>query len=143
LFGRASQVNSFGSGQFSLHVPPGAEEDSERCSVHSILSPGLRDSASKDNTVRVVNLGELVASKDEEGGASHQFSREPSELSFVFFQPGVVRVSDNGKMVAMSARHHEHSLSKSRIRFSESIKSLGLSVEILEFGSLYWFEHFI
>ena len=93
--------------------------------------------------VRVVDLGELVASKDEEGGASHQFGREPSELSFVFFQPGVVRVSDNGKMVAMSARHHEHSLSKSRIRFSESIKSLGLSVEILEFGSLYWFEHFI
>ena len=61
----------------------------------------------------VVDLGELVASEHEEGGACNQLSREPSELSFVFFQPGVVRVSDNWQVVAVSARHHEHSLSKS------------------------------
>ena len=143
MFGRASEVDSFGSGQFSLHVPPDAEEDTERGSVHSVLSPGLGDSSSKDDTVRVVDLGELVASEHEEGGASNQLSREPCELSFVFFQPGVVRVSDNWQVVAVSTGHHEHSLSKSLIRFSEAVEGLGFIVEIFEVSSLYWFEHFI
>ena len=93
--------------------------------------------------MRVVGLRELTASKHEEGGASNEFKREPSELAFVFLEPGVVRTGHNGEMVAVSARHHEHSLSKSFVRFSHCEQSLRLLVEILEFSTRDWFEHFI
>ena len=60
------------------------------------MHPGLRDSTSKNNTMGIVNLGELVATVDEESAASDKFRHEPSELMFVLLKPGVLRVSNNG-----------------------------------------------
>ena len=93
--------------------------------------------------MRVISFGELVASVHEEGAGAHEFNGEPRELAFVFFNPRVVRIGHNWQVVAVSTRHHKHSLSKSLVRFSKSVKSLSLCIEIFELGSLDRLEHFI
>ena len=91
----------------------------------------------------VVDLGELVAPEHEEGHASNELEWEKAKLTLVFLHPGVVGVGHNGQVIAASARHHQHSLSKSLVRFSHAEQVLRFLIEIFELSARDFFEHFI
>ena len=143
LFGVRCEVHPLRPGELPLIVPSGDKERGDGRSVSDVCEPGYGDRAPYDDTVGVVDLGELVRCEGKESHAREELPPELLVLALHLHDLGVrLFVDVEWQVVAGAAGHVEEPEGGLRVCGAAAVELGGLWVKLAEVVACHWLEHF-